>query len=152
MIAFSQMSNESKTYEISYLLSPLVPEDKVPEEVAVLREAIENNGGLLVSEDMPKTQRLSYPIKKNQNAYFGWFRFTADGTVEKIKSLFEKNDKILRSLATEAGKENLPQYVSRKGADAAKKEDTAEVKKEKEEIKPEQIDEKLEQILKEQGV
>ena len=144
------MERENKTYEINYLMTPLLPEDKVAEETAVLRKVIEDNKGFVVGEDQPKTQKLSYPIKKFDSAYYGWFKFSAGAeSIDNIKNGFNKNEKILRALATEAGKENIAQFAPRRSVGAAKPEASSLEKSEKVEIKPEQIDEKLAEILKE---
>jgi len=144
------MEKDNKTYEINYLMTPLLPEDKVAEETAVLRKIIEDNKGFVVGEDQPKTQKLSYPIKKFDSAYYGWFKFSAGAeSVDNIKNGFNKNEKILRALVTEAGKENIVQFAPRYGAAMPKSEAVSSEKAEKVEIKPEQIDEKLAEILKE---
>jgi len=144
------MDKENKTYEINYLITPLIPEDKVAEEAAVLRKIIEDNKGFVVGEDQPKTQKLSYPIKKFDSAYYGWFKFSAGAeSIDNIKNGFNKNEKILRALVTEAGKENIAQFALRYGVAMPKSEAVSSEKAEKVEIKPEQIDEKLAEILKE---
>ena len=144
------MDKENKTYEINYLITPLIPEDKVAEEAAVLRKIIEDNKGFVVGEDQPKTQKLSYPIKKFDSAYYGWFKFSAGAeSIDNIKNGFNKNEKILRALVTEAGKENIAQFAPRYGVAMPKSEAVSSEKAEKVEIKPEQIDEKLAEILKE---
>ena len=144
------MEKDNKTYEINYLMTPLILEDKVAEETAVLRKIIEDNKGFVVGEDQPKTQKLSYPIKKFDSAYYGWFKFSAGAeSVDNIKNGFNKNEKILRALVTEAGKENIAQFTPRYGSVAPKPEAVSSEKAEKIEIKPEQIDEKLAEILKE---
>ena len=144
------MERENKTYEINYLMTPLLPEDKVAEETAVLRKIIEDNKGFVVGEDQPKTQKLSYPIKKFDSAYYGWFKFSAGAeSIDNIKNGFNKNEKILRALVTEAGKENITQFALRYGVAMPKSEAVSLEKAEKVEIKPEQIDEKLAEILKE---
>ena len=104
----------------------------------------------MVGEDQPKMQRLSYAIKKFDNAYYGWFKFSV-GTefVDNIKSNFNKNEKVLRALVTEAGKENAVQSAPRHSAVAAKPEGSSLETSEKVKINPEQIDEKLAEILKE---
>ena len=143
------MEKDNKTYEINYLITPLIPEDKVMEDVAVFRKIIEDNKGLVLNEDQVKMQKLSYAIKKFDNAYFGWFKFSAGANaVDNIKNGFSKNEKILRALITEVVKDNIAQFAPRKGAGMAKGEDSVSETSEKVEIKPEQIDEKLEEILK----
>lgn len=138
-------------------MTPLIPEDKVAEGTAVLRKIIEDNKGFVVGEDQPKMQKLSYSIKKFDNAYYGWFKFSAGAEyVDNIKNSFNGNEKILRALIAEAGKESAAQFAPRHrppvrqaGAMMAKKEGSLSESTEKVEIKPEQIDQKLEEILKE---
>lgn len=146
------MDAENKIYEINYLITPLLPEDKAAEEEFVLRKIIEDNKGFVIGENQAKKQKLSYPIKKFDTAYYGWFRFSAGAdSLDNIKNNFNNNEKILRALITETGKENLTQFSPRKIIRTPKSEgsfsslETAE----KIEIKPEQIDKKLEEILKE---
>ena len=144
------MDGDNKIYEINYLMTPLIPEDKVAEETAVLRKIIEDNKGFVVGEDQPKTKKLSYPIKKFDSAYCGWFKFSAGAeSVDNIKNGFNKNEKILRALVTEAGKENAVQSAPRHSVVAAKPEGSSLETSEKVKINPEQIDKKLEEILKE---
>ena len=144
------MDRDNKIYEINYLMTPLIPEDKVAEETAVLRKIIEDNKGFVVGEDQPKTKKLSYPIKKFDSAYCGWFKFSAGAeSVDNIKNGFNKNEKILRALVTEAGKENAVRSAPRHNAIAAKPEGSSLETSEKVKINPEQIDKKLEEILKE---
>lgn len=160
------MDKDNKTYEINYLLTPLVPEDKIAEETAVLRKIIEDSKGFVVGEDQPKMQRLSYSIKKFDRGHYGWFKFSAGAEfIDNIKNGFDKNEKILRALITEAGKESVAQFATRYGrpvsappsdrrqaTGAAKPEDLSSETAEKAEIKPEQIDQKLEEILKESSL
>lgn len=144
------MDKDNKIYEINYLMTPLIPEDKVAEDVAVFRKIIEDNKGFVVGEDQAKMQKLSYSIKKFDNAYYGWFKFSVGAEfVDNIKNSFNKNEKILRSLITEAGKENIAKFAPRHGVGEAKLEGSSSETAEKVEIKPEQIDEKLAEILKE---
>lgn len=144
------MNKDNKTYEINYLMTHLLPEDKVAEEVFVLRKIIEDNKGFVVGEDQPKMQKLSYPIKKFDSAYYGWFKFSAEAeSIDNIKNGFNKNEKILRAMVTEAEKENAAHFAPRHGVGAIKSEGAPLGTAEKVEIKPEQIDEKLAEILKE---
>lgn len=144
------MERDNKTYEINYLITPLIPEDKVADETAVLRKIIEDNKGFVVGEDQPKIQKLSYAIKKFDNGYYGWFKFSAGAEfIDNIKSGFSKNENILRALITEAGKENIAKFAPIRGVGTAKSEDSSLETADKVEIKPEQIDEKLAEILKE---
>lgn len=140
------MENEQRIYEIGYLLSPLIPEEKIEEEIGSLRKIIENKKGLIMSESRPKLQKLAYPIKGNESAYFGWFRFNCHPeTILEIKNSLEK-EKIIRFLLTQAVKERLV-LISPKKARGKKKAVPPEIKQ-RGEIKLEEIDKKLEELLK----
>ncbi len=111
------MENDTtkKLYEVGYLIIPLIPEDKVADEVNVLRSHIETAGGFIVSEEQPKMRKLSYEIRqrgiaskkaKFEDAYFGSMRFNASGEgVVAINESFDKNDKVLRFLIIKPVKE-----------------------------------------------
>ncbi|PJE73458.1 MAG: 30S ribosomal protein S6 [Candidatus Terrybacteria bacterium CG10_big_fil_rev_8_21_14_0_10_41_10] len=142
---------DQKIYEISFLINPLTTEDKVGEDVAVLREIIEKNGGFIMGEEPAKMQKLSYPIKFKSgskssdfdSAYFCWMKFyVTPSSIENIKKAIDLNDKIIRHMITDVTKDKTPQ-----SAHASSKRSTQTVKEEKEDIKPEQIDEKLEEML-----
>lgn len=84
------MASETKTdpqdvriYEVGYLLTPTISEGDINEEVARIKSAIEERGGIFISEDMPRIKTLAYPFSKLvgskrdkfQQAYFGWIKF-----------------------------------------------------------------------------
>ena len=101
-----------------------------------------------MSEDHPKMQKLAYPIKQNNSAYFGRIKFYAKSEmVDKIKESFEKNDKTIRFLITESSKEQSRQThrTTKKITKPALSTPSAEERKP---IKLEEIDKKLEEILK----
>lgn len=150
-IASMTMDSGQKTYEISFLINPLVSEDDIGGEVAKLRETIEKNGGFVMGEEPARMQKLSYSMKlksgaKSNNfdsAYFGWMKFySKPESVEGIKKSTDANENIIRHLITDAMKESATQPQVAAGIKRA-----APVKEVKEDIKPEQIDEKLEEML-----
>lgn len=135
-------------YEIGYLLTPLIPEEKLDEEVFVLRKLIEDKKGLIINEARPKMRKLAYIIKNFESAYFGWIKFTADPeTIKEIESSLKNppigGDKLVRFLIVKVIKEAAVLRPARK---IIKKKKPAEPK-EKIEIKPEEIDKKLEELL-----
>lgn len=147
------MEKNQKTYEIGYLLTPLIPEDKLNENVSVIRKFIEDKHGLILSEGRPKTQKLAYSIKKFDSAYFGWIKFIANSEIiDDVSASFEKNGNILRFLVVKPAKEAGVVKSRDKKLSARKK--IAEARgiegatgKKKEEVKSEEIDKKLEELL-----
>ena len=144
------MERDNKIYEINYLMTPLIPEDKVAEDVAVLRKIIEDNKGFVVGEDQPKMQKLSYAIKKFDNAYYGWFKFSAGAeSIDNIKTVLTEAKRFCETLLLKPGKKISPNLrpgmacLSRQERRSGKAEGASSETAEKVEIKPEQIDQKI---------
>ena len=148
------MDKEQKIYEIGYLLTPLVPEEKIDEEVAQLRGEIEKNHGLILTEGRPKSQRLAYPIKALNSptkgfgtAYFGWIKFLVDAeALLKIKDGVDKNQNLLRFLLIHHKAKEVAAKKPAKKRARTRIIKSAEPKVETE-IKVEEIDKKLEELI-----
>jgi ribosomal protein S6 len=144
------MEKEARLYEIGYLLSSLVPEEKLDEKVSFLRKKIEDKKGFIMSEARPKMLRLAYPVNKNETAFLGWIKFMMEGeTLLELKNIFDtllkEEGKIIRFVIVKSFKDEA-MIKTVKRAPRAKKEFTQEASI-KEEIKPEEIDKKLEELL-----
>lgn len=144
------MEKEQEMYEIGYLLNPLLPEEKLDEEIFVLRNFIESGQagrhGFIISEERAKMHKLAYPIKKNGSAYFGWIKFVAEPeALAGIKNNFDKNGNVIRFLIIKGEQETESQSVSKKRK-IIKRAPMAIDGGEKE-IKTEEIDKKLEELL-----
>lgn len=106
---------DKNLYELGYLIIPTITEEKLPEEVSVLRNSIENAGGSVQSDDFPKMKKLAYEMiqdlsggkrSKFEDAYFGWMRFDmpSEGVVSLLEDL-KKNGSVLRHLLINLSKE-----------------------------------------------
>lgn len=145
------MDKNKKMYELGYLLSPIIPEDKLDEEISSLRKVIEDQKGLIMNEGRAKMRTLAYTIKKPRagnydNAYFGWIRFLVDvDSISEIKSSFNKNTNLIRFLIVELIKESAKKPSKKK---LLKRKIAQPVEAaEKMEIKPEEIDKKIEELI-----
>jgi len=128
-------------YEIGYLLTPLIPSDKIDGEISVLRKVIEDKKGLITDEGRAKIQKLAYTINKLDSTYFGWIQFVADPTyLPEIKNSFDKVDNIVRFLITKPEKEKIGKKKDKKIV--------SKTKEPKEEIKEEEVDQKIEELIK----
>lgn len=151
------MDSELKNYEVAYLINPDVAEDGVFGEAGKITGFVQDAHGLVGRIEEPKRRRLSYPIGKFKQAYFGWTTFTLAPErlaefVRKVKA--EKN--VIRHTVTEEIK--WPVVVPRPRAvrpsqlprlDEVKAAIPQPIKKEEEEdkIKIEELDKRLEEIL-----
>lgn len=143
------MEKETKMYEIGYLLSPLISEEKLDEEISALRKLIEDRKGFIMNESRAKSQSLAYPVKGFNSAYFGWIKFVASPEVlPEIKISFDNppigGDKIVRFLIIKTIKETAIPRLTKK---IVRKKISLERPKEKLGIKPEEIDKKIEELL-----
>jgi small subunit ribosomal protein S6 len=88
-----------KEYEMSYLLSAEIPEEKLDSEAAELKSVIIKNGAEVTQIDPLEKRRLAYPIKKQNQAYFGIVYFNIDkDELDKIKKALTLQKKVLRFL------------------------------------------------------
>lgn len=99
-----QQMNEAKNkkeYELSYLLTPDIPEDKIDSQALELKNIITENGGAIVQTNPPEKKRLAYPVRKQNQAYLGIVYFNIDKDkdgLDKIKKVLALDKKILRFL------------------------------------------------------
>lgn len=90
---------EKIEYELSYLLSPEVAEEKLDLEVAELQKIISENGGEAIESGAPKKRWLAYQIKKQGQASFGVIYFNMEKeNLKEIKKALSFNKKVLRFL------------------------------------------------------
>ena len=104
-----------KVYEVGYLLLPTLPEEKLGEEVASVRNLIEKNNGSFISEDFPKRKVLAYEMDKVietkkfkfKEGYFGWVKFeVGSDAISNIEKGLKSNLNILRFLLINTAREN----------------------------------------------
>jgi ribosomal protein S6 len=104
-----------RVYELGYLLVPTISEEDLPATFGNLKELVSATGGMIISDEMPKTIPLAYKMvkvignarHKFSAAYFGWIKFTMD--TEKILELKKKLDldpNLIRFLVLKTVKEN----------------------------------------------
>ncbi len=88
-----------KEYELAYLLTPEISEDKIESEVSELKDFIAKNGGDIIQANLPEKRRLAYPVKKQNFAFFGVVYFNSDTeSLDKIKKALIFYKKVLRYL------------------------------------------------------
>ncbi|MDP3957851.1 MAG: 30S ribosomal protein S6 [bacterium] len=104
-----------RIYEAGFLLTPSLPEEKVPEETAKLRDMIAKEGGNIIAEEEPKLRELAYSMDKTvshkretfTSAYFGWIKFEIGAeAVAFLKKAFDANPSIVRFLLISTVREN----------------------------------------------
>ena len=103
-------------YEISYLISSSIPEEKIGVEVDAVKKVISDAGASFISEEMPHKQDLAYTIRrktlagsyeKHDQAYFGWVKFeVGSSSIEVIKKAVEIIPSVIRMLIVTTVRDN----------------------------------------------
>jgi ribosomal protein S6 len=139
-----------KLYELSYLLVSTVPEDKLSEEVATIKGAIEGAGGVIETSADPSLRDLAYPMSLSKEhkkttytaGYFGWMVFHAESDAMKaIEKALDAHDRVLRYLLI-----NRPPMAA---ASIKAKAPGVGPRKEKKEADEADIDKSIEELVEE---
>ncbi len=112
----SETSEEnSKVYELGYLLAPTIKEEDVSVNYGNLKELVSSFNGEIISDEMPKMTNLAYSMvkvtsnmrNKFNTAYFGWIKFIMDSQkVLELKKRLDLDPNIIRFLILKTVKEN----------------------------------------------
>lgn len=132
-----------QVYEVGFQIVPIVSADTLPAEVNAIRSLIASNGGVLISEEMPKLRDLAYELSRPvagkherfETAYFGWMKFeSSPSAIAAIQDGIEKNSNVLRYLLIKTVRENtlFTKPLAREegeSSEAAPADESKEVKK-----------------------
>jgi len=134
-----ETTSESKVYEISYLLVPSLPEEKVGEQTAAFSAILAKNSASVIDEEAPVLISLAYEMDKStgggshqrfDKGYFGWIKFSCSPSIiEDIRKAFELNPSTLRALSVATLKEKT--YLGKRAKSEAKPENKGEEKQAK---------------------
>ena len=146
--------DESRSYELAYLLSPAIGEEGVLAYSQKLSSLIEDQKGVVKHAEQPRKRKLAYPVKKERDAYFGWTTFQlTPSTVTALDKKIKMEDQLLRHMIMEEDAEaQLPVFRSFGGirpSSSAPIEQTIprEAEQKDEQLDLEALDKKLEEIL-----
>lgn len=79
---------ESRNYEFACHITTQIDEAQVPTIWEKAQEIIGKHGGVITQSQPPQRQRLSYPIRHQQQSFFGWAQFSLDNA-EGLQELDE---------------------------------------------------------------
>lgn len=123
--------NDSKVYEISYILVPSLPAEKVGTEVSTLAAILGHHSAAVIAEEAPMLISLAYEMDKSSGGgthqrftegYFGWMKFSLPSSaIEEVRKAFEANPSVLRSLALSTVREKT--YLGKRAKSESKAED-----------------------------
>ncbi len=110
-------------YELSFLILPSIPEDKLSDVVNSIRKVVTKEGGKEIDTEAPFKQALAYSMSKTvgashyvlTDAYLGWIKFEVEpANVLAIKAGVEKIEEILRFLLVKAPRETIFTFAKAK--------------------------------------
>lgn len=113
------MSEETRTYELGFILVPTILESDVDQKVAELKAAVTEAGGTVGAEGTTEFIDLAYRIEKNvkskkmkwNQGYFGWMKFTAAPESQAVlKKVLDGNLELMRYMLVKTDLENLVQF------------------------------------------
>lgn len=104
-------------FEMTYILNPVLEEERFSELVSTVNGLIENNGGEIVEVDEWGSRKLAYNIDKKGSGYYVNMYFRAPGSaIEVVERNMRINDDILRYLTLKYDAKMLRHYeLSKKG-------------------------------------
>ena len=94
-----------KIYEVSFLIVPTIPEEKIAGRFGDLKAYLETKGAVFISEDMPRALELAYEMSRTiankktwfNNAYFGWIKCELPPeAIATMSAELERDEDILR--------------------------------------------------------
>jgi ribosomal protein S6 len=132
----SESTKDSKVYEISYILVPSLPQEKIGEQTAALTAILVQHSAVVIDEESPSLISLAYEMDKGSGGgvhqrfdqgYFGWVKFyCSPSVIEEIRKAFDQNPHILRTLAVSTIREKT--YLGKRAKSENKTENKIEEK------------------------
>lgn len=104
-----------RTYELTYILTGVLSESQIKEDVQKISEFIEGAGGNIIEINEWGSRRMAYPIEKKRNGYYVNLYFTAPTTLmPRLERALTIDDHVLRYLTLAMDKNMLAHYEKRK--------------------------------------
>lgn len=90
---------ENTTYELAFHLIQTLDEEAIQAVTKSIEDLIGQNGGFVLHSKKPEKRHLSYPIRHQSYAFFGFIDFTVSADkIKKINDQLKLDKNILRSM------------------------------------------------------
>jgi len=146
----------TSVYEVGYLMVPTIAEENLGEEVTLFKDMFTENGAIFISDEYPKLLELAYQMSRSINnkkqkfsyGYFGWVKFECSTTEAKlIKSILDKNEKLVRYLMIKTVRENTMSVKRSYGKQEMNKRRTVQKTEVVEKVNEETIDKEIDALV-----
>lgn len=105
-------------YEMTYILNPVLDDERFKELVDFVNEQIEKNGGTVIDTDEWGVKQLAYPIEKKNSGYYVNLYFEApNSTIEPVERNMRINDDIMRYITLKYDAKMKRHYELKKKGD-----------------------------------
>jgi small subunit ribosomal protein S6 len=141
-------------YELGFLLSPSITEEKLPEAFGAIKDFIVGKGAVAVSEEFPKLITLAYTMEKTisnkierfREGYFGWIKFELPaGDVAALEKALRMRDDVIRFLLIKTVRENT--IASKRGFGVRRRPKSTDSKEAAPSMSKEEIDREIEALV-----
>jgi ribosomal protein S6 len=129
----NESTKEPKVYEISYILVPSLPAEKVKETLASFKSLLAKSSAAILEEEAPALISLAYEMDKSSGGgshqrfnegYFGWIKFECSPSfIEEIRKAFELDPGMLRTMAISTVREKT--YLGKRAKSDTKMDEKA---------------------------
>lgn len=107
------------TYELTYIINPVLNDDRTNDIVQRVTTYIEERDGNILEVDEWGSRRMAYQIDKKRNGYYVNMYFEADGSlIQPLERALQIEDNILRYLTLKMDAKMLRHYEQQKAARA----------------------------------
>lgn len=109
------LDGDRSVYEVAFLITPNVTEEKLPEAFGTIKSMVLDRGAVAISEEFPKMIPLAYTIERTidhktntyDEAWFGWIKFELDPlAVAALEKEVRNRPEVVRSLLIKTVREN----------------------------------------------
>ena len=113
-------------YETVFILTPVLSDAQMKEEVEKFKGVLTDNGAAIVNEETWGLRKLAYPIQKKTTGFYTLIEFDGEPTIVKqLETAFRRDEKVLRFLTFHLDKFAAEYAVKRRNLKKAAKEEKA---------------------------
>jgi small subunit ribosomal protein S6 len=89
----------TRTYEATFILSTLLDESSVEQQISKVEKTITEEGGTINEWDKWGKRRMAFPIKGQSDGYYAFLRFEAEpAAIERLSEVYKLDENILRHM------------------------------------------------------
>jgi small subunit ribosomal protein S6 len=89
----------TRTYEATFILSPVLDESGVEQQLSKVEETITREGGTINEWDKWGKRRMAFPIKGQSDGFYAFLRFEAEpAAIERLAAVYKLDENILRHM------------------------------------------------------